>query len=112
MKVAAAFLLLCTCGSAVAAESDGRWSVLLVTEQGDCEVYRWQVALQDGAVLPSANLPARPVGGVNARGHVDLRFVRGDETLAATGTLQGNAGAGTWLSPTRGCSGRWEAERR
>lgn len=75
-------------------------------------MYRWQLALQNGQVMPSANLPAQPAGGVNARGRVVLRFLRGDDTLAAVGEIRGGAGAGTWSSPTRGCSGRSEAERR
>jgi hypothetical protein len=112
MKVLVALFLLAASGPALAAESDGRWSVLLVTEHGDCEVYRWQVVLQNGQILPSANLPAQPAGGVNARGQVDLTFTRGNDTLAAVGDIQGGAGVGTWTAPAKGCSGRWQAERR
>jgi hypothetical protein len=112
MRFAAAVLLITSVGPALAAETDGRWSVLVITERGACDVYRWELVLQNGHVRPGANLPVQPSGGVNARGRVNVRFARGGEALAATGFLRGASGAGTWSAPTRGCSGRWRAERR
>ena len=112
MRLAAAALIVAASGPAFAAGSDGRWSVLVITERGACDVYRWELILQNGRILPSANLPVQPSGGVSQRGRVAIRFVRGGEALSATGSLRGAYGAGTWSAPTRGCSGRWRAERR
>jgi hypothetical protein len=31
---------------------DGRWSVVVITEQGPCDVYRWEFYVSGGRVSP------------------------------------------------------------
>jgi hypothetical protein len=97
--------------SAEAAPFDGQWSVLLVTESGACEVYRVNVRVSNGRVLAGADGP-EVRGSITTRGDVRLNAVYGRDTATAAGRVSGNFGLGAWNAPSRGCSGRWEAEKR
>jgi hypothetical protein len=55
---------------------------------------------------------AQVAGGVDARGGVQVTFIRGSDRLMASGRLSGYFGSGRWTSPSRECGGRWQAERR
>jgi hypothetical protein len=101
--------LIATSSVTQAAPYDGVWSVLIVTERGSCDVYRWDVVLTGGRAQTTM---AQTIGGVDGRGRVQVTFVRGSERLSATGRLSGYFGSGRWLSPSRDCGGRWHAERR
>lgn len=89
----------------------GRYAVTLVTDSGACEAkLSWSVGVVDGRIDESG-LFVRTTGKVNAKGQVALRVVKGSETLAASGHLSDQGGNGTWTSPSRDCSGRWQASK-
>jgi hypothetical protein len=111
LTCAAVAALLFGSGSAHAAPFDGRWSVLLVTESGDCEVYRVNVSVNNGRVSAGQDGP-QISGRVSSRGAVQLNATYGRDVASATGSVSGDSGRGSWSAPTRGCAGRWEAERR
>ena len=91
---------------------DGRWSILVVTEKGTCDVYRWNVGVGGGRITDVGDNIARASGRIDASGRVAVTLTRGADVLAATGALTGVSGAGRWTSASRGCAGRWEADRR
>ena len=93
---------------------DGRWSVLIVTDDGTCDrAYRYALNIVNGRVTyddPSFNIS----GHVDTRGHVRVSVSAGGERASGTGELSGDSGGGLWTghSSTSACSGHWEAERR
>jgi hypothetical protein len=94
---------------------DGRWSVLVITETGDCDsAYRYGLRIERGTILYEGETAVDLSGRVDRDGRVTVSLRRGDQSASATGRLSGNRGAGTWTgkSATAACSGRWEAERR
>ncbi|MDB5570095.1 MAG: uncharacterized protein JWN93_1278 [Hyphomicrobiales bacterium] len=96
---------------AYAAPFDGSWSVLIVTESGSCEVYRFGVQVANGRV--AANDSGTRLNGTIANsGAVNLNLSRGADTARVTGKVSGGFGRGRWTSPSRQCSGRWEADKR
>lgn len=102
-------------GGARAASFDGHWSVLIVTQKGDCDAaYRYEVRIADGTVSYAGTGDFTVNGRVNAGGGVNVSIQRGNQSANGSGRLRGNSGAGNWSgkSPTAACSGRWEAERR
>jgi hypothetical protein len=110
--VAVCLLLVPTAPSAAQTRYDGRWSVVVVTEQGACDVYRWEFDVSRGRVSPIRNTVATASGGISPRGQVKVTFTLSSDRLSATGAVSGMNGAGRWASPTRQCSGRWQADKR
>ncbi|MBI1203691.1 MAG: hypothetical protein GC182_14410 [Rhodopseudomonas sp.] len=102
--------------SAVAAGHDGQWSVLIITEKGQCDRgYRYSVAIANGQVHYQGDTAVDLSGTVTPNGAVKVSIKFGGQGANGTGRLSGNAGGGTWHSTGGGdkdCSGRWEAERR
>lgn len=94
---------------------DGSWSVLIVTEAGDCDrAYRYGVRIERGRLFYEGETGIEFSGRVEANGRVTVSVRRGDQGASGSGRLSGNRGTGTWKgrSSTGECSGRWEAERR
>ncbi len=116
--VFAAFLLALTGAKSpalAAAPHDGNWSVLIVTEKGDCDrAYRYPLAVADGQVRYTGESGANVSGTVSAAGAVKVAIRLGDKGANGSGRLSGTSGAGTWQGAGGGanCSGRWEAEKR
>lgn len=98
-------------GRAWAGPFDGRWTVLVVTEKGTCDIYRWRLSVNNGRITEIGDNIARASGRISGKGIVSVTLTRGEQVLSATGRLRGTRGAGRWVSPSRACSGRWEAER-
>ena len=96
---------------AAASSYDGKWSVSVVTEQGSCDAYKWDLGIAGGRIDEHGFI-AQASGRVDQRGGVNLVFTRGSDQLAATGVLTGLDGSGRWTLPSRQCSGRWKAEKR
>src|SRR5882762_1018226 len=97
--VFAAFLLALTAAKspALAAPHDGNWSVLIITEKGDCDrAYRYPLAVADGQVRYTGEAGANVAGTVSAGGAVKVSIRMGDKGANGSGHLSGNAGAGTW----------------
>jgi hypothetical protein len=100
---------------AVAAGHDGNWSVLIITEKGDCDrAYRYPLAVSDGQVRYAGEAGANVSGTVTPAGAVKVAIRMGDKGASGSGHLSGETGAGTWqgAGPSASCSGRWEAEKR
>lgn len=96
---------------AAASNFDGTWAVSVVTEQGGCDAYRWNLGINGGRI-DDRGLLATTSGSVNQRGVVSVTVTHGSDQLAATGTLTGLDGSGRWTLPNRQCSGHWRAEKR
>ncbi len=102
--------------AANAAAHDGKWSVLVVTEKGDCDRgFRYEVRVADGLVRYSGEGAVGLNGTVAPNGAVNVVIsANGKGTASGTGRLTANGGSGTWRGAGNGneCAGRWEAERR
>lgn len=91
---------------------DGLWSVVLLTEQGDCDrAYRYGVQIVNGQVQYGDG-SVQISGRVDPRGVVRVSLQYGDQGGSAVGRLSRSSGGGNWSSPSLGCAGRWMAERR
>jgi hypothetical protein len=113
--IAAAILVASSTSAAAQSKFDGRWSVLIITDVGDCDrAYRYGVRMKGGRVIYQGETGVQVSGRVDRNGRVNVSVRRGDQQASGSGRLFGNRGVGTWRgrSPTAACSGRWEAERR
>jgi hypothetical protein len=90
---------------------DGAWSVLIVTEQGECDrAYRYPVRIERGAVTNGGDISFDISGRVTGNGAITVRVTRGDKSASGTGRLNATTGAGKWSGGS--CAGTWSAERR
>jgi hypothetical protein len=101
-------------GPAAAAPHDGAWSVLIVTQKGNCDTYRYSVNIQNGTVKLAEDAPVNLVGTVASSGAIKVSVSRGTQRADGTGRLSGSKGSGSWKGTAQNsqCSGRWEAEKR
>ena len=100
---------------ALAAAHDGLWSVLIITEKGDCDRgYRYSVSVKDGQVRYQGDASVDLSGTVAANGAVAVNIRFGGKGANGTGRLARSSGEGVWQGNGSGttCSGRWEAERK
>lgn len=107
----AAVLVVCGCSVAAAEAFDGSWAVELRTEKGSCDPSRSTTLSVQGGRIEEAGMVVSARGTVDHRGRVVVQVSGGGDSMAARGTLVRNAGSGTWVSPSRQCSGRWSAIR-
>lgn len=101
--------------AAMAQGFDGAWSILIVTEAGECDrAYRYAVQINHGNINYDGTAGVELTGSVDRSGRVSATVQRGGQGASGTGRLSGNRGRGTWQgkSPTGECRGYWEAERR
>jgi hypothetical protein len=101
--------------AAFAANQDGSWSVLIVTEKGDCDrAYRYAVKIANGQVSYQGEAAIDMTGTVAPNGAITVSIRLGNKGADGSGHLSGQTGAGTWHSvgSNASCAGRWEAERR
>ena len=109
---------MATFGSAGAASDgrpfDGRWSVVIQTEKGDCDAaYRYGLSIQNGNVTYAGDDAFEVSGRVGHNGKVHVRVARGSSYADGRGRLSRDSGSGQWRGVGGGaCSGRWFAERR
>jgi len=97
------------------ASFDGLWSILIVTEAGECDrAYRYGVQIESGRINYEGGAGVELSGRVDRNGRVSATVQRGEQGAVGTGRLSANQGRGTWKgkSSTGQCSGYWEAERR
>jgi hypothetical protein len=103
-------------GPVAASPFDGGWGIQVITEHGPCDqVYRYYVEVEGGAVRVrsmTGQLSKRVAGRIQGTGRIEGAIGAPDDPVAVEGRLQGEAGAGAWRAPARGCAGRWVAERR
>jgi len=101
--------------AAYAATQDGTWSVLVITEKGDCDrAYRYSVKIANGQVSYQGEASVDMAGTVAPNGAIKVSIRLGSKGADGSGHLSGQTGAGTWHSvgSNASCAGRWEAERR
>jgi hypothetical protein len=92
---------------------DGNWSVLIVTQKGDCDRgYRYPVKITNGVVGYAGQASFNVAGKVAGNGAITVTVSRGDKYARGSGTLSGNSGGGQWKTGSGECSGTWTAERR
>ena len=102
-------------GPAWAAKYDGSWSVVIVTETGDCDqAYRYALNIADNKVTYGGTESFTVSGAVLGSGAVNVTISRGEQRASGSGQLSGAKGSGKWSgkSSTSACAGRWEAEKR
>jgi hypothetical protein len=93
---------------------DGRWSVVVQTDKGDCDpAYRYGLVITNGNVRYSGDDAFDVSGRVAGNGNVHVRVARGATYADGHGRLSHDSGSGSWKGMGSGvCSGRWFAERR
>ena len=94
---------------------DGNWSVLIVTDAGDCDrAYRYALVIRDGRVLYEGEAAVNVAGNVTGNGVVSVRVSAGSQHADGTGRLSADNGSGKWsgVGSAGSCSGTWSAERR
>jgi hypothetical protein len=93
---------------------DGRWSVVVETERGNCDrAYRYGLLIENGNVSYAGDSAFDIRGRVVGNGAVHVRVSRGSTYADGHGRLTRDNGSGVWNGVGDGaCSGRWFAERR
>ncbi len=97
------------------ANLDGSWSVLIITESGECDrAYRYAIRIKGGQIIYEGETGITLTGRVDGNGQLTATVQRGEQRATGSGRLAGSSGTGTWKgqSNTGACGGRWEAERR
>lgn len=115
---AAALIVAALAPSALLAQQnkfDGTWSILVVTEKGECDkVYRWPVIVENGRARYGGPEGFNVSGQISANGAVSGTISRGQDRATVRGRLSGQGGSGTWTAAgsSRNCSGSWTGEKR
>lgn len=82
-------------GSAAATNFDGHWSVVIITNRGDCDpTFRYGVQIINGTISTDAEATVR--GRVSATGAVRVILQSGKQWAAGSGHLRGDSGGGVW----------------
>jgi hypothetical protein len=111
----AAAAALTSVPSASAANFDGNWSVLIVTQRGPCDAaYRYGLSIRNGVVFYEGSAPVNVSGRVSGNGGVHVRVWAGSQSASGSGRLGGNSGRGSWhgVGSSGRCSGYWTADKR
>jgi hypothetical protein len=100
------------CGFASAGTPyDGRWSLSIMTQRGDCSTYNFPVDIINGRVsFPGL---VRASGRVTPKGSVRVFVAAMDKSASGSGRLTLGSGSGRWTgrSGNDRCSGTWSAQR-
>jgi hypothetical protein len=115
LAVVAAFVGMAPSAARAQAGFDGLWTILIVTEAGECDrAYRYAVQIDHGRLTYDGTAGVELTGTVDQSGRVAATVQRGGQGATGTGRLSGGRGRGTWQgkSSASQCSGYWEAERR
>ena len=113
--LAVAAILLAAPSAQALTPYDGSWSVLIVTQKGDCDrAYRYPVKIANGVVSYGGEAAFNVTGRVAGGGNVRVTVSRGQARADGSGRLSGSSGSGSWSGSSSGtsCSGTWTAERR
>jgi hypothetical protein len=90
---------------------DGLWSVLVVTEKGDCDRgYRYPIRIENGKLVNAGDTAFTISGAVAPTGAITVTVSAGSKSATGLGRLDANEGGGHWTGSS--CSGSWTAERR
>lgn len=95
-------------------KNDGRWSIEVVTDQGDCgRGYRYSVLIDKGEARYGGSEPIVVSGKVAPNGTVRGSIAYGSDQANVAGRLADGWGTGQWTwQGGKSCSGHWTAERR
>ena len=100
--------------AALAAAHDGNWSVLVITEKGNCDcAYRYPVRVANGQVRYAGGASVNMAGTVAPDGAVHVSIRLGDTGANGNGHL--NSGTGTWngSGPNASCAAAgWPSDGR
>jgi hypothetical protein len=111
--VAALFATAAVPGAARAAGGyDGIWTVLIITQAGNCDpAYSYPFRVSGGRISTAG--AAEVSGSVGRGGSVMVRILAGGSVATGSGRLGSSTGAGRWSARLSGgnCSGRWQATR-
>lgn len=90
---------------------DGEWSVVIVTQKGDCErAYRAPITISNGRFINVGVNLVDVSGNVRPDGRISVRVSRGDQSAVGSGHLTPASGNGSWKGGA--CAGIWTAQRR
>ena len=95
-----------------AAGFDGAWTVLIITQAGNCDQgYSFPIQISGGRV--TSNSTANITGTVGRGGAVTVRVSQGGSSANGTGRLGATSGSGRWSGKggSGTCSGQWQATR-
>jgi len=91
---------------------DGIWTVLIITQAGNCDpAYSYPFRVSGGRISTAG--AAEVSGSVGRGGSVMVRILAGGSVATGSGRLGSSTGAGRWSARLSGgnCSGRWQATR-
>jgi hypothetical protein len=92
---------------------DGKWSVVIVTEKGDCDrAYRYPIDIKGQNLVNAGNASFDISGKVAADGAVAVKISYGQKSALGSGRLFGTTGTGEGQWSGGSCAGTWTAERR
>ena len=88
---------------------DGTWSVLVMTQKGDCDPgYRYPIRISNGQLVNAGDSAFTITGKVGDTGAITVTVSAGGKSATGIGRLAGNEGGGMWTGGA--CSGSWTAE--
>lgn len=91
---------------------DGLWRVATEPATGPCSKrLEFNLSVEGGQITYAGIMPVDASGSVDPLGVIEIRVVRGDETVAAKGLVRGDVASGEWVSPAKNCTGSWVARR-
>jgi hypothetical protein len=107
----AATATLATTASFAEPRYDGLWSVLVMTEKGDCDPgYRYPIRIANGQLVNAGDNAFTISGKVAQTGAITVTVSAAGKSAIGLGKLAGDLGGGSWTGGA--CSGSWTAERR
>jgi hypothetical protein len=107
----AATATLATTASFAEPRYDGLWSVLVMTEKGDCDPgYRYPIRIANGQLVNAGDNAFTITGKVAQTGAITVTLSAAGKSATGLGKLAGDLGGGSWTGGA--CSGSWTAERR
>jgi hypothetical protein len=114
---AAAFAAVAVSSGSASAQGkkfDGRWSIEVLTDKGECDrAYRYAVIVENGRARYGGPEGFNVTGGVQPSGAVSGSIIYGSNRADVRGRLSGGWGQGNWtFVGARRCSGHWNAEKR
>jgi hypothetical protein len=90
---------------------DGLWSVLVMTQKGDCDpAYRYPIRISNGQLQNAGGNAFTITGKVAPTGAISVTVSAGGKSANGQGRLAADEGGGSWTGGS--CSGSWTAERR
>lgn len=91
---------------------DGIWEVSTQPLAGPCdERLEFKLSVEEGRISYAGMWSVEASGSVTPLGRIDIRVVRGEETVSARGVVRGDVATGRWESPVKNCSGSFIARR-